>query len=330
MALLFGEPKICSSPSQRKTALRKTALRLDQAPAVVKATVDAKEAFCKLLEEAIDEAFSCLGEPTRNAIYTYLKNSFGIAKQEIPSRISDFSDALKKIFGPGARNLEILCIKNIQAKARIDYKWDLPESFGSELTLKEYIHTVKQNYKQKESNKRAKSKSNSAEKKQVTPKAQEKTEEDKVTLKTANVMVKKVITIDEKTSVKEAANIMNQLEIGSVIITRKGKPLGIITERDILKRIVYEGRNAKKTTVKEIMSSPLVVISPDTDLEEAACLMFEKKIKKLPVTEQNRLVGLISLTDIARVQPMIKFLQKLAATQDTPKSIQKVLSCYIV
>jgi len=54
------------------------------------------------------------------------------------------------------------------------------------------------------------------------------------------------------------------------------------------------------------------------------------KIKKLPVTEQNRLVGLVSLTDIARAQPMIKFLQKLAATQNTPKSMQKVLNCYIV
>jgi len=159
---------------------------------------------------------------------------------------------------------------------------------------------------------------------------QEKTDENKVTLKTANVMVKKVITVDEKASVKEAANIMNQFEIGSVITTRKGKPIGIITERDLLIRIVSEGRNAKKTIVKEIMSSPLIVVSPDTDLEQAACLMFEKKIKKLPVTEQNRLVGLISLTDIARVQPMIRFLQKLAIAQCTPKSMQKVVNCYIV
>ena len=308
---------------------RKTALQLNEASAV-KATVGSKEAFCKLLEDAIDEAFSSLGESSRKAIYAYLKNSFGIAKQEIPNRINDFSDALKKILGPGARNLEILCIKSIQAKARIDYKWDLPESIGSELTLKEYIQTAKQNYKKQESHQRAESKSNSAEKKEVTPMAQEKTDESKVTLKTGNVMVKKVITVDEKDSVKEAANAMNQFEIGSVIITRKGKPIGIITERDLLKRIVYEGRNAKKTTVKEIMSSPLVVISPDTDLEEAACLMFEKKIKKLPVTEKNRLVGLVSLTDIARVQPMIKFLQKLSEMQKTPKSIQKVLNCYIV
>ena len=160
--------------------------------------------------------------------------------------------------------------------------------------------------------------------------SQEKTGEKKVMLKTSNVMVKKVITIDEKASVKEAADMMNQFEIGSIITTRKGKPIGIITERDLLKRIVSEGRNAKKTIVKEIMSSPLVVISLDTDLEEAACLMFEKKIKKLPVTEKNRLVGVVSLTDIARVQPMIKFLQKLAEAQCTPKSMQKVLSCYIV
>ena len=168
------------------------------------------------------------------------------------------------------------------------------------------------------------------EEKQVTPIAQEKTDENKVSLRTANVMVKKVITVDEQASVKEAADTMNQFEIGSVITTRKGKPIGIITERDLLKRIVAEGRNAKKTKVKEIMSSPLVVISPDTDLEEAARLMFEMKIKKLPVTEQNRLVGLVSLTDIARAQPMIKFLQTLAATECTPKSMQKVLNCYIV
>lgn len=309
---------------------RKTALRLDETPAVVKATVDTRESFCKMFGEAIDETFSSLGEPTRKAIYIHLKNSFGIAKREIPYRINDFSDALEKIFGPSARNLEIICIKNIQAKARIDYKWDLPESSGSELTFEEYIRVVKQNYKQQESYQRAESKSSSAEKKRVTPVAQEKTDENKVTLKTVNVMVKKVITVDEKASVKEAADTMNQFGIGSVITTRKGKPIGIITERDLLKRIVSEGRNAKKTIVKEIMSSPLVVISPDTDLEEAARLMFEMKIKKLPVTEQNRLVGLVSLTDIARAQPMIKFLQKLAATQYTPKSIQKVLNCYIV
>ena len=147
MTLLFGTPKICSVPEQGC----KTALRMNEAPAVVSATVDTKELFYKLLEEAIDEAFSCLGESPRKAIYTYLKNSFGIEKHEIPYRINDFSVVLEKIFGPGARTLEILCIKNIQAKARIEYNWELPESIGSELTLKEYLHTVSRSVNSKKS-----------------------------------------------------------------------------------------------------------------------------------------------------------------------------------
>jgi CBS domain-containing protein len=163
----------------------------------------------------------------------------------------------------------------------------------------------------------------------VSPKG--KAEEGKVSLKAEDVMIRGVVTIDENASVKEAADNMNQFEIGSIIATRKGKAIGIITERDLLKRIVSEGKSAKKTKVKEIMSSPLVAISSNTDLEEAARLMFEKRIKKLPVVDQNRLVGLVSLTDIARCQPrMIKFLQKLSLMQDTPKSIKKVLDCYIV
>ena len=63
--------------------------------------------------------------------------------------------------------------------------------------------------------------------------------------------------------------------VSAVIITTKGKANGILTERDILKRIVAEDKNSKKTKVKEIMSSPLVTIEPNTDLEEAAHLMFE-------------------------------------------------------
>ena len=161
--------------------------------------------------------------------------------------------------------------------------------------------------------------------------AQEKSDKDKGSLRIVDVMVREVVTIDENVSVKEAVDIMNQFEIGSIIATRKGKAVGIITERDLLKRIVAEGKNAKKTMVKDIMSSPLIVIAPDMSLEEAAHFMFEKKIKKLLVIDQNRLVGLVSLTDIARVQPeVIKILKELSATQETPKSIKKVLDYYIV
>jgi CBS domain-containing protein len=160
---------------------------------------------------------------------------------------------------------------------------------------------------------------------------QEKTHKGNVSLKVEDVMVAEVVTIDENASVKEAAEIMNQFEIGSIIAVRKGKAIGIITERDLLKRVVAEGMDAKKTRVKDIMSSPLVVIAPGIELEEALRLMFEKKIKKLAVVDQKRLIGLVSLTDIASCQPaIIKLLKTFAAAQNTPKSMKKVLDYYIV
>ncbi|MBX5328184.1 MAG: CBS domain-containing protein [Candidatus Bathyarchaeota archaeon] len=161
--------------------------------------------------------------------------------------------------------------------------------------------------------------------------SEEKKEESGVSLKVEDVMVKEVITIDENATVKEAAEVMNKFEIGCLIAIRKGKAMGIITERDLLKRVVADAKDANKTKVKDVMSSPLVVVEPSMDLEEAVKLMFQMKIKKLPVVDGKRLVGLISLTDIARFQPqMIRILKQLAMRQATPKSMKKVIDYYVV
>jgi CBS domain-containing protein len=160
---------------------------------------------------------------------------------------------------------------------------------------------------------------------------EEKGKESEVTLKVEDVMVKEVITIDENSTVKEAADIMNKFEIGCLIAVRKGKAMGILTERDLLKRVVAEGKDAIRTEVKDIMTSPLVVAEPSMDLGEAVKLMFQMKIKKLPVVDGKRLVGLVSLTDIARFQPqMISILKQLAARQAAPKSMKKVIDRYVV
>jgi len=161
--------------------------------------------------------------------------------------------------------------------------------------------------------------------------SKEKKDESGVSLRVEDVMVKDVITIDENSTVREAAEVMNKFEIGCLIAVRKGKAMGIITERDILKRVVAEAKEATKTRVRDVMSSPLVVVEPGTDLEEAVRLMFQMKIKKLPVVDGKRLVGLVSLTDIARFQPhMIKILKQLAARQAAPKSLKKVIDYYVV
>ena len=155
--------------------------------------------------------------------------------------------------------------------------------------------------------------------------------EDSLPLKVRDVMVREVITVDENSTVKEAVDIMNEFQIGSLIVLERGKAMGIVTERDFLKRVIAEGKDVMTTKVKEIMTTPLVVVEPSTDLEEAVKLMFQSKIKKLAVVDANKLVGIVTLTDIARFQPqMIRMLKQLTAKQAVPKSMQKVIDFYIV
>ena len=155
--------------------------------------------------------------------------------------------------------------------------------------------------------------------------------EDSLPLKVRDVMVREVITVDENSTVKEAVDIMNEFQIGSLIVLEKGKAIGIVTERDFLRRVIAEAKDAKNTRVGEIMTTPLVVVEPSADLEEAVKLMFQRKIKKLAVVDAKKLVGIVTLTDIARFQPqMIKMLKQLTTKQAVPKSIQKVIDFYIV
>ena len=159
----------------------------------------------------------------------------------------------------------------------------------------------------------------------------EEPREDLLPLKVRDVMVREVITVDENSSVKEAVDIMNEFQIGSLLVLERGKAKGIVTERDFLRRVIAEAKDVMNTKVKEIMTTPLVVVEPGMDLEEAVKLMFQNKIKKLAVVDANKLVGIVTLTDIARFQPqMIRMLKQLTAKQATPKSMQKVIDYYIV
>ena len=144
-------------------------------------------------------------------------------------------------------------------------------------------------------------------------------------------MVEDVITVDSDATVMEAVELMNKHEIGCLIVTRKEKAVGIVTERDFLKRVLAESRDPKKTKVRQIMSKPLIFGEPDMDIEDAARLMFRKKIKKLPVVENGRLLGLVTLTDLARFQPQImKLLKKIANRELAPRRMKKVFDYYVV
>jgi len=131
-----------------------------------------------------------------------------------------------------------------------------------------------------------------------------------MSLKVEDVMVEDVISVPEKATVKEAAELMNLNEIGCLIVVKNGKPVGIVTETDMVKRVILEPVDPEKTEVRKIMSKPLVFVSPQINLEEASKIMRKKKIKKLPVIEKGRLVGLVTTTDIVRSPEVMKMMIK--------------------
>ena len=117
------------------------------------------------------------------------------------------------------------------------------------------------------------------------------------------VMTPNVVTITPDQSVESAARIMANHGISSIIVFDGIDPVGILTEKDILTRIVAAGHDPRKITVAEIMTSGIVACSPDTSIEEACRTMQDKKIKKLAVMDNDVLAGIVSLTDIANRQP---------------------------
>ena len=151
-----------------------------------------------------------------------------------------------------------------------------------------------------------------------------------MSLKVEDVMVEDVVTVEADATVKKAVTIMNRNEIGCLIVVKQGKAIGIVTERDMLARVLAQSRDPERTRVSEVMSAPLIVADPDMELEEAARLMFKMKVKKLPVVTNGQLIGLITLTDLARFQPqIIKILKKAHALEQAPKRMKKVVDYYI-
>lgn len=149
--------------------------------------------------------------------------------------------------------------------------------------------------------------------------------------KVKDVMVTKVVTVDVDVNLKKAVERMNNHDVGCLVVLEKGSFVGILTERDVLRRVVVKGRNPDETLVGDVMSKPLVVVEPEADLEEAVKLMFERRIKKLPVVENKELVGLVTMTDIARIHPeMVEYIKSLAAKYDLPKRMEKVIHYYVV
>jgi CBS domain-containing protein len=138
-----------------------------------------------------------------------------------------------------------------------------------------------------------------------------------VNIRVKDVMAKEPIMVESVRTVKETAIEMDRSGHGCLLVTSGGKIVGIITERDLVRKALTRGGNMARTKIKNIMSSPLIVVAPDTSVEEAARVMAKHKVRRLPVVGTEGLAGLITVTDIARY---------LAEHSADPQSLLKAMT----
>ena len=141
-------------------------------------------------------------------------------------------------------------------------------------------------------------------------------------IKISDIMTNELISVDENNSVIDTASKMTEHNISAILIRQGGELVGIVTDRDIIRKVVSKGLDPQKIKAAQIMSAPLITISSNASIEEAAQKMRDKKIRRLIVEEKNRKTGLITESDIVRFDPelhlLIREYSSLAA-QLTPR-----------
>jgi IMP dehydrogenase len=112
----------------------------------------------------------------------------------------------------------------------------------------------------------------------------------------------KVFQVEGSITVFEAIKVMVEANVGALLVTEDGEITGIMTERDYLRRVTLQGRTDKEALVSEIMSSPIIYVTPDTGIDECMAMMTERRIRHLPVMDGDELAGLVSIGDLVKFQ----------------------------
>lgn len=118
-------------------------------------------------------------------------------------------------------------------------------------------------------------------------------------MKVRDVMTKSVATIRPDATIKDAAQIMQQHNVGSIPVVDSNGLVGIVTDRDIVVRNIAEGKDPLSTPVKNVMTSQVTTVTPDEDVHTITKMMASRQIRRVPVVENQKLVGMVSLGDIA-------------------------------
>lgn len=141
--------------------------------------------------------------------------------------------------------------------------------------------------------------------------------------KVCDAMTKKPVTVSPDCSIKECAQIMATHKVGSLIIRKNNKLLGIIKERDIVRSVVLENKSPKKALVKDYMVKKVITITPEVDIYDALVKMRDRDVRLLPVLNKNKLIGLLTVKDILKIQPSLFDLlaEKLILKEEERKPI---------
>jgi CBS domain-containing protein len=126
------------------------------------------------------------------------------------------------------------------------------------------------------------------------------------TIVVRDVMTQNVVTASPKDTIENAARVMTNFGISCLVVQSGNQILGILTERDVLTRVVASGRDPKEVLVEEVMTNPIIAAEPEMSIDAAVKAMIEHKIKKLPVVsadEGSKLIGILTLTDMAGLKP---------------------------
>ncbi|MFY9301379.1 MAG: CBS domain-containing protein [Candidatus Nitrosotenuis sp.] len=115
-----------------------------------------------------------------------------------------------------------------------------------------------------------------------------------------DIMTKSLVTVDSSATVNEAAKLMEKAKVGSVLVMEKDVPVGIMTDRDFAIRIAAHAYPIH-TKVKQVMSSPLIHVNPNDEVWVAADLMYTRKIRRLPVLDEDELLGIVTATDFVKL-----------------------------
>jgi len=145
-------------------------------------------------------------------------------------------------------------------------------------------------------------------------------DEAKTLIPVKDIMSTPVVTVTEDDNLETVARLMDQRDLGSIIVTdSKNNPVGLITERDIVARVTAKNLLPRNVKAKEVMSRPLRTIGPNADIKDAAEEMRKHGIRRLPVMDRGKMIGIISSKDIVGITPtLIEIIMEKARIRSTP------------